>query len=449
MTTIRMVIALSLLFSVYNVNSATFGPKTEAEEEVIAVEAALIPRGSEYLGPKFILAIPILDPGIPDNPKDYEKEDVWPELRKAESVRSALKLKEALDKTEIFGKVLVVSDTSVSADLFLLGRIEKSNGEDFQISLELYDTTGKRLLRRKKFNHRVTERQSDNATLLGVDPFDIVYIEAADAIGDVLIKIGKNHNKVVEKNQKYLAQGKESKIRMSDLDQLVMIRQLLFARSLSPALYGETVEEKKEKWELSYLPQTDDEEWGRVQAVKAADDKFLEHAMSNYSKLATDIDVSYIMWQKDSFPIAKETRELKNKANAQMILGVIGAVAGAAVASNGGNSSAARTAGVVAATAGVVSVSASFKSRDASKQQAAQLDELGNSVQGVLSPKIIEMQNRQVELSGTATEQLAQWRTLLKEIYDDTSVDPSAIDIIVNEEVEESTDATDQVTTLM
>ena len=82
-------------------------------------------------------------------------------------------------------------------------------------------------------------------------------------------------------------------------------------------------------------------------------------------------------------------------------------------------------------------------------------------MQGVITPKVIEMRDRQVELSGTATEQLAQWRSLLKEIYEDTSVDLGAIDIVIIEEEdaeepdeegtssEEESEAEEQVPVLM
>jgi hypothetical protein len=40
--------------------------------------------------------IPVFDPGLPEDPSDYDDENIWPELRRAEANRFAHKLKEKL-----------------------------------------------------------------------------------------------------------------------------------------------------------------------------------------------------------------------------------------------------------------------------------------------------------------------------------------------------------------
>jgi hypothetical protein len=431
MNILRFSVISFFLFSIYNVEAAEFGPKTEAEEQVTVKATKIKPSEHkfarfDYAGPPLLLAIPVLDPGIPEDPADYEKKEVWPELRKAESVRSALKLRSTLLKTNLFSDVIVVPDTSVSADLFLMGSIGKSNGEEFQLTVELYDTTGERWMKKQTFKVRTNEEWMTNPSLIDVDPFRDVYVDAAEAVAKVIVIEGKKHTKLAKKNRKYIEKGRENKVRMSDIDKVIMIRQLLFARSLAPDIYGETVITKKGKWKLAYMPLTDDTEWERVQAVKAADNRFQEHSMANYDSLTVQIDDPYSIWQRDAFPIARDARLARNAANAQLALGIFAALAGAAAAADGS-----QTAGAVVAAAGLASVATSFKTRAEFKQQASLLDELGNSVQGVIAPKIIEMQGRQVDLVGTAQEQVAQWRALLKEIYEDTSVDPGAIDIVV------------------
>ena len=74
----------------------------------------------------------------------------------------------------------------------------------------------------------------------------------------------------------------------------------------------------------------------------------------------------------------------------------------------------------------------SFKERDNSKQQAAQLNELGGSVSGILAPQVIAMENREVELTGSASEQQAQWSTLLKELYAEGMQDFSDLEIVAS-----------------
>ena len=63
---------------------------------------------------------PGLRPRLPEDPDDYEKEDVWPELRRAEANRFAIALKQALQDTQVFGDVRVSPDTEATGDLYVM-----------------------------------------------------------------------------------------------------------------------------------------------------------------------------------------------------------------------------------------------------------------------------------------------------------------------------------------
>jgi hypothetical protein len=43
--------------------------------------------------PKLDVIIPVFDPGLPEDPDDYDEENIWPELRRAEANLFAYKLK--------------------------------------------------------------------------------------------------------------------------------------------------------------------------------------------------------------------------------------------------------------------------------------------------------------------------------------------------------------------
>jgi len=45
------------------------------------------------------------------------------------------------------------------------------------------------------------------------------------------------------------------------------------------------------------------------------------------------------------------------------------------------------------------------------------LQELGESLQSAISPKVIELDDRQIMLTGTVEEQYQQWREILMELY--------------------------------
>ena len=98
---------------------------------------------SPYMGIRPDVVVMIFDPGIPEDPDDYEEEGIWPELRRTEANRFAIALKKALQATRIFGSVHVAPDTQVTGDLYVMGRIEESNGEDVEINVKVVDIAGK------------------------------------------------------------------------------------------------------------------------------------------------------------------------------------------------------------------------------------------------------------------------------------------------------------------
>jgi hypothetical protein len=50
------------------------------------------------------------------------------------------------------------------------------------------------------------------------------------------------------------------------------------------------------------------------------------------------------------------------------------------------------------------------------------LSELGKSLNAEIAPKVMELEDTQVELKGTAQEQYATWRAALRKIYEQETV---------------------------
>jgi len=421
-----------LLLPYYGNSAPQFGPRTEAEVEAKKTQKTTKSYSKPkytYTGPKLDIVIPIFDPGLPADEKKWEESGIWPELRRAESVRVAIKIRESIKDLGIFGNVVVSPDGSASGDLYVMGKIVDSNGEDLRLSIEVFDTTGKTWVKKKTVKHRVPGYWHEDPRNKGLDPFESVYTDVAGLIVKALTIQGKRHDKIEKRNEKYRATGKESKVKITDLQKLNYIKELLFARSMSPETYGDSVVDKRGRLSLAYLPAMDDSNWSRILSVRAVDSKVASLIGGNYDNLVEEMNGPYAIWQKDAYPLAKEYREAKQAANAAAVIGIIGALAGAAAAANSG-SSAGKNAGIAAMAASAALLAKSFKDREESKEQASQLDELGASVQGILAPKVIAMENKEVLLTGTASEQLKQWRTLLLELYADTQIDVDAIDIV-------------------
>jgi hypothetical protein len=87
---VTVCIVFSFLFSgcaTKNRTSSTVGPPLSSSfSKPEGIESVAIPQ-------KLDLIIPVFDPGLPEGPVNSDKEDIWPELRRAEANRFAYKLK--------------------------------------------------------------------------------------------------------------------------------------------------------------------------------------------------------------------------------------------------------------------------------------------------------------------------------------------------------------------
>jgi len=93
------------------------------------------------------VAIPVFDPGLPKdeygNIDDEElvEEDIWPQVRRLEANRFAVNTREALSDTKAFGAVNVTPDANVSADVYVLGKINYSDTETVEIGVRVMDAS--------------------------------------------------------------------------------------------------------------------------------------------------------------------------------------------------------------------------------------------------------------------------------------------------------------------
>ena len=58
-----------------------------------------------------------------------------------------------------------------------------------------------------------------------------------------------------------------------------------------------------------------------------------------------------------------------------------------------------------------------LKKRNEASVRSQRLEELSQSLQASISPRIIELEDRTVRLSGSAEDQYAQWRELMADLY--------------------------------
>lgn len=348
-----------------------------------------------YQGVRLDVIVPIFDPGLPADPDDYEKEGVWPELRRAEANRFAIALKRALQDTLAFGDVRVSPDTEATGDLYVIGAIEKSDGQDVVIAVEAVDIGGKRWMR-KRYRHRVKEHFWRDPRNTGLDPYQPVFDEAAADVAKLV--------------------GRRSARELTELRQLAEIR---FAKSFSEDAFTEHVEERGGRATLIALPDPDDPMLARTRAIRVREGLFLDNMQTHYAAFAQRTDASYAAWQEHSLTEVKARNEARGKALVQGVVGAALAVGGAyaAIKGNRDYNPGQEVAGVAAAIVGGVLISKSFQSSSEGKVHAEALSELGESLDVEVASQVVELEGTTAELTGDAREQFRQWRSFLRRIH--------------------------------
>lgn len=400
------------------------GPRLESETQAVDAQR---PRPALDI-PPLRLAIPVLDPGLPENPAVWNDRGIWPQLRRAECVRSAYKLAEAIQALGHFDSIIVAPDRTASADLYLLGQLADSNGEDLKIQYQLLDSTGKTWIPTKTAKYRVPVGWHENNTDPLADPFAPLYAAVAMDVEKNLAAEAKKHAATVKRNKKRAAQGKSPKL--SNLEKTALTKDLVLARYFAPDLYGDYLKESNGRLRLRYVPSMEDEDWARMASVGARDQAFSARLSDDYIAFADEMQDSYALWQKASYPIAREQRMLRGRATSRAIFGVLAALAtiGAAVEGDVG-----ATPTVIAGVASAALLGSSFQTNQQRRDQLRKLNELGRSLQAELAPSVVQLRETTVTLRGTAREQFRQWRDLLQELYANGAEDLEAVTVIGTE----------------
>ncbi|PHS71647.1 MAG: hypothetical protein COB23_00585 [Methylophaga sp.] len=400
--TAKKVITYILIFSHFLVGCATTGgqqttakagPKSSSSYEEKVIETI-------STAPKLDVIIPIFNPGLSENAENYQEEGIWPELRRAEANRFAYKLKQALDNSHEFGAVRVTPDETASGDLYVLGTIEESDGQDVKFKLNVVDISGKEWLD-KTFKHEVQESFYKNNRNSGKDPYDPVFKAAVDKIIAALKKRSS-----------------------SELDNLKYIADLRFGASFNDAAFMEYMDTNGKYIKLVSKPSDSDPLFQRVMAIRVREQLFVDNLQQNYVSFSQNMDTSYLSWQEASFTEKKLRKEAKNEGILKTLGGValIALAIVAATSKKKKNSNAAiNTATIASGVGGALLIFSGFKSREEAKSHQDALNELGESINLELEPRVISFEDESVELTGNIQQQFKQWREFLKRIYEQES----------------------------
>jgi hypothetical protein len=341
------------------------------------------------------VGIRLFDPNVPADPLDQERQRVFPEVRKAESRYLPVLLRDTLEGTGQWGQVRVVSDAAAFSDVNVSGRILQSDGRVLRLAVKATDATGRVWLDREYEGAADVRAYKDSGTRPR-DPFDNLYATIANDL-------------LAARN----ALTREQRV------QVHQVANLRFAADLAPYAFDPYLarEPKRGTYAVARLPAQDDPVVQRMDRVRERDYALVDTLNEHYSSFGESIDVAYSNWRRYSNEELEAEAEAKRKALTRQLLGAAAVIGGVIAANNTGSS-----AGSAASTAAVIGGIYAFKSgmdmRSEIKMHGESLKQLGDSFQNEVQPSVVDIEGRTLELKGSAEQQYAEWRQLLRELYE-------------------------------
>jgi hypothetical protein len=371
-----------------------------ASHVVVTANSTPAEQASEPIPYEELLYIGIvpLDPGIPADYAEVEKNLIVPDVRRAESSYIAYHLKDTLETTGNWGAVRVTPESSNSVDLILSGRILLSDGERLRVDIVATDSTGRQWFKRSyedmasKFSYEKPRE----------DPFQDLYNDIAND----------------------LLQAREQRS-SEEVINIKTVSNLKFARDLAPDAFGDYLDQSR-KGEISVvqLPAKDDSMMTRVSSIKEQEYLFVDTLDDYYSRFYRDMGPSYNEWRHATYDEAIRLREIQRQARSRLAAGAL-LIAGGIAAGSESQTWAGDAAAAGAVAGGIGALRSGFARKKEAEIHAESLRELSQSLGTEITPYVLDIEGRTIELTGTAEEQYVQWRQLLSEIYAEETRLPS------------------------
>jgi hypothetical protein len=340
------------------------------------------------------IGVAVLDPGIPEEgSRAAKKETISPEVREAEANFIAFHLKDTLERTSHWGSVRVVPGARPGTELMVTGTILKSDGLELELDVKAEDATGRVWLDRK-FEGRADSGTYSDGEIMGRDPFQNVYNDVANAL---------------------LAE--RARLQQDDLVDIRRVAELRFAGSLAPSVFDGMLEEERGRYQALRLPADSDPMVERMRSIRDRDQLFVDTLNEHYAGFYRQMEGPYDDWRKYSYDEAIALRELKAAARWRKLVGAA-AVVGAVVADANTDSSAGDVASNVMLIGGIELFRQGIQVGKEAKMQAEVLAELSTSFGQEIEPATVTVAGETRRLEGSAATQYAEWRRLMREIYE-------------------------------
>ena len=340
------------------------------------------------------VSIKVFNPGeLPE--KADEQAGLSLEIREAEARFIPIHLKYSMQRTGYWGAVRIVPDDDIGAEVQVGGKIEFSDGESLVLTVEALDS--RNVLWFKK-TYAETALLNEH---LGTEP------EKEDTFQDLF-------NKIANDLTEY-----RNRLTPDDMLEIQRVAELRYGQLMAPDVYGQYLSsDNNNRLHIVHLPAENDLMMERVRSIRSRDNMLIDTINGYYEAYYLDLWEPYANWRQFRSEEIATMREIKREALKRKLIGaaaIIGAIAVGATIDD--NSAATDTLQQVMVVGGAYSIYSGFQKSQEVTINKEVIEELGVSFSSEAEPLVVEVEGETFRLTGSAEEQYAEWRKILKQIY--------------------------------
>lgn len=339
------------------------------------------------------VSIKVFDPGeLPENNED--RHGLTPEIREAEARFIPIHLKYSMQRTGYWGVVRIVPDDDIGSDVLVRGKIEFSDGESLVLTVEALDS--RNVLWFKK-TYAETAEQHEH---LGTEP------EKEDTFQDLFNDIAND-----------LAEYR-NRLTPEKILEIQRTADLRYAQFMAPDVFGQyLLSDEKNRLYIVRLPAENDPMMERIHGIRSRDDLLIDIINGYYEAYYLDLWEPYVNWRKYRSEEISTIREIERDALRRKLLGVAAIVGAIVIDATTDNSVSTDTLQKVMIAGGAYAIYTGFEKSKEVVLNKEVIEELGVSFSSEAEPLVVEVEGETYRLTGSAEEQYAKWREVLKQIY--------------------------------
>ena len=311
------------------------------------------------------VSIAVFDPGVPADRSLHRNLQVFPRIRRIESLFLPFVLRESLAATGEFGAVRVVPEPDVGAELLVTGKIQRSDGETLELQLLAVDASGREWLSK---SYSGAAPVSYEQTAAGLDGYQGLYDQVAADLSAA--RGGLAHDA---------------------LTGIVAISAMRHARQLAPSAFGEYLDSAPDGTiTLKRLPARNDPMFTRINKIRGVENVMTDAIDEKFRELHAEIASIYDLWRQ--YRREYEQYRLEEKARQQSY-----------------ESDAPR--------GSYEALLARYNSYKWDRLAAQEQEKWAIGFNNEVGPTVMAMEARVAEIAGWVDRNYAEWTRLLAEIF--------------------------------